>query len=739
MNINDDELKGLYKEVYALLSDNRLKEAIEKLKAAHDENGIPRTALDEIETNYQYMLQYMRQGITDPQQKVIYTRLLRQTFELLDDVYTTRLYNTSAQYYFTVQRSKSMALQAIDYETYLHKLLDCSDELSISRLSQDNDLFTATAQRREETLNKLFLAIWTSHRWTSQQAGQINEYLTSERLSTIDLCLVVSAVTLGLTQLFDANKLLWLFEAACHTHIEVNQRAMIGLAITLSLHHERIGLYPALQLQYQSFIEEASNRHQLETIYLQLLQSGETEKVSKRIREDIFPKMMDGVNKIQQIISQSDESSLFDNDLNPEWEKALETSDFTDRIKEMSELQSAGADVYMSTFEQMKRNVFFNDLYNWFLPFDADNSHVIKCFRTASPDFIDLLNIHLGNGILCNSDKYSFCLLLSMIEPQSSSPLAHLVSKQLKGMKQDSDMDRMLKAQTAKPEVVSRQYIFDLYRFHKLYRYRHDFYNPFDNLNSAIAHAPYRTLLEEQPFHQAIAHFHFDKGDYNQAIERYQSIIQTGEADAEIYQRIAFCYQKKGDWDNAIRYYLQADALNANHIWTLQHLAGCYRGKRMYTEAVELYRQIEQSTPEDTKLMSIIGGCLSETGEYEEALRYFFKADYLKNGSIQTWRAIAWCLFMQEKWSQAEKYYAKISQSHQSSATDFLNIGHLWLVQGEMAKAIESYTHSLRLMDERNEQGVTGFRELFLKDKAILLAKGVAAHDIPLLLDAINA
>ena len=39
-----------------------------------------------------------------------------------------------------------------------------------------------------------------------------------------------------------------------------------------------------------------------------------------------------------------------ENDLNPDWEKAFESSGLGDKIREMNELQLEGADVYMSTF-----------------------------------------------------------------------------------------------------------------------------------------------------------------------------------------------------------------------------------------------------------------------------------------------------------------------------------------------------------------------------------------------------
>lgn len=46
-------------------------------------------------------------------------------------------------------------------------------------------------------------------------------------------------------------------------------------------------------------------------------------------------------------------------DLNPEWENWIDKSGITDKLREMGELQMEGADVYMSTFSQLKQFPFF--------------------------------------------------------------------------------------------------------------------------------------------------------------------------------------------------------------------------------------------------------------------------------------------------------------------------------------------------------------------------------------------
>ncbi|MDE7154851.1 MAG: hypothetical protein K2N79_01010, partial [Muribaculaceae bacterium] len=61
---------------------------------------------------------------------------------------------------------------------------------------------------------------------------------------------------------------------------------------------------------------------------------------------------------------------------NPEWMEVLEKSGVADRLKEMTEIQEEGGDVFMSTFSNLKNYTFFNEISNWFLPFPAESSGV---------------------------------------------------------------------------------------------------------------------------------------------------------------------------------------------------------------------------------------------------------------------------------------------------------------------------------------------------------------------------
>ena len=75
-------------ETYALLAERRLKDAFGKLAVLITElqDWLSRDKLNEMETAYKYMIQYMLDGVDDPERKRIYDHLGVAAYVLTDRV-----------------------------------------------------------------------------------------------------------------------------------------------------------------------------------------------------------------------------------------------------------------------------------------------------------------------------------------------------------------------------------------------------------------------------------------------------------------------------------------------------------------------------------------------------------------------------------------------------------------------------------------------------------------------------
>ena len=732
--MNEKTINEQYAYIRTLLEDQRLKEALMQLESllwqCPDWNL--RTQLEQLQTSYKYMLDYMRQGVNDPERWNVYRKLLADTWSIADQSRLLMLDNASSRYYHEVRRTpRTDGLAAYDLKKLLHILESFNDDLAVSGLLSEAKTLEVM-KRHEDTLKSLFLKGWTNSSWNSQEEEDAKAMLASEQLSVDDLCLFISAIMLSLMECFDLRKIMWLLDAYIHPNINVRQRALVSLVIIFHIHRNRLNLYTDLLKRVDLIAEDPIFQKDVARIYQQMLLCQETEKIDKKMREEIIPEMLKNASSMRDTRFGIEENEEENNDKNPDWEEAIEKSGLGDKLREMNELQLEGADVYMSTFAGLKSYPFFREVHNWFYPFTKQQSDVHNMLESKTNEKNSLLDILLQSGFFSNSDKYSlFFTIQQLPKSQQDMMLSQLNEQQVAELTDKSNADT-LKKFFERPGTVSNQYLHDLYRFFKLSVRRHEFRDIFKE-KLDLHHIPaLKNVLYWDEILFPIADFYIKKERWNEAIEIYEeleAIEALNENAAECYQKLGFAFQKQRKYAAAIDAYLKADTLKPDNIWTNRHLATCYRLNRNYQTALTYYKKVEEVAPNDTNVTFYIGSCLTELGLNEEALNYFFKLDFMENNSIRAWRGIGWCSFIGLKYEQAIKYYEKIID-HKPLAIDFMNAGHVAWVMGDIQKAAIFYGKAITISNSREQ-----FLEMFHKDEGRLLKQGIREEDIPLMLD----
>ncbi|OKZ02722.1 tetratricopeptide repeat protein [Bacteroides sp. 44_46] len=731
--MNEQAIQEQYQHIVSLLEQKRLKEAQIQLEAFlwNCNDWTLRNRLEQAKVSYQYMLQYMRQGVNDPERQKLYRQLLAETRELAEQARISLLDEVSTHYYHALHKNKRNMAAGYGMSSWLKVLESFPDDMAVCQLMPDNKQSLDSAlQRHEETAQYLFLTTWGNSGWTAEEEQEARMYLESELLPVNDLCLFTGAVLLSLMECFDPRKFSWLLDAATHADTQVSQRALVIIAIVLHIHPNRLWLYPELEARLSLLNEDGSFGKQLNRVYIQLLRSQETEKIDKKMREEIIPEMMKNVS-IMRNMKYGFEENMDEDDRNPDWEKAFEESGLGDKIREMNELQLEGADVYMSTFAQLKSYPFFQNPHNWFYPFDMQHSGIIREFGLKPTGDNAILSLILQSGFFCNSDKYSLCFTMAHIpQAQRNMMLSQMTSQDLNEL-MDESKSSGLRQYAQRPDVISNQYIHDLYRFFKLSQRRHEFRDIFKEEIALHRIPALKDILRKPELLVTIADFHFRKEHPAEALGIYQEVIDMNYADADIFQKTGYCLQKEKRYKEAISAYRKADVLKPDHIWTIRHLATCYRQLRDFASALEYYRKVEAMQPENRNVTFFISSCLAEQERYEEALQCFFKLDLMENDCIKAWRAIGWCSFVSGKSEQAMRYYEKVL-ALKPIATDYLNAGHVALRLGNMEKAAELYGKAASESGNRET-----FLDMFDKDKETLIKLGIDENDIPLIRDLV--
>lgn len=196
---------------------------------------------------------------------------------------------------------------------------------------------------------------------------------------------------------------------------EIRLRALCGALMALSMYNERISLSSAINLQIDSLKENPAFCSDTRNLFLQFIKSRETERISKKFTEELLPEMMKISPSLYKKIKPEELMNDIDAlDKNPEWQDILDKAGITDKLKELTNLQMEGADIFMSTFANLKSFAFFNEPGNWLLPFSTEHTALSQVFTNDGTD-ANFKKIIGMSHFLCNSDKYSFCLSLTHV------------------------------------------------------------------------------------------------------------------------------------------------------------------------------------------------------------------------------------------------------------------------------------------------------------------------------------
>ena len=255
--MNEQAIQEQYQHIVALLKQQRLKEAQSQLEAFLWNSGDwpLRNRLEQAQTSYQYMLQYMRQGIDDPERQKLYRQILTETWEVADQARLSLLDGVSTHYYHSLRNNRERLPKEYNIAALQKVLESFPDDLAVCQLMPDNQGLDALLQRHEQTAQVLFLSTWSNSDWSTEDEQQAKGLLESEMLPVNDLCLFTSAVMLSLMECFDTRKFSWLLNAVTHANTQVNQRALVGIAFALLFHPTRLSLSPSQSARLDSIVD----------------------------------------------------------------------------------------------------------------------------------------------------------------------------------------------------------------------------------------------------------------------------------------------------------------------------------------------------------------------------------------------------------------------------------------------------------------------------------------------------
>lgn len=697
--MSPSEVNRKIKEVHGYIEDRQLKHAIDSVKELNEmqHNWSISEKVDELETNYKYMLHYLVEGKGDPEQNKIYDKLFRDIYSITDDAAENLLIRESSSIFFERERLMNVRTP-ISIDEYKDIIIKQADTFSFLELLEDGPEKESRKKQNaavhENSLSDMFYAVFVSPRANSDLIKSLNSFIDDGIIPVNDKCMLISALTLNIMQRFDAAKVLFMLDICRSSEVEIATRAITGIIPIFQMYRKRWHLYPECIDRLKLLSDDAEFTRRFMTTILGFIQAHETEKITKRLTEEIIPEMMKLSPMIGKKIKLDEwmgESGL--DEKNPEWQKILDESGLTDKLQEFSNLQLEGADVFHSTFSNLKNYPFFREMSNWFLPFDPQHSSLQRMFSNQQ-EGNQLIETMLSSSLICNSDKYSLSFSIMMMPEQYRSMMINQLGAEGDEIKNMQEEELTLKPYQ-KEETVIKQYIQDLYRFFKLYPRNSDFTDIFNLPLNYHEIEAFQSIVMHSRHMEKIALYYFEKNNFPEALSAYNMLAEIAPAKSEVWQKIGFCKQMMADIRGALDAYLHADLIEDNNTWLLNRIAHCYRVLKDANTALEYYRRLEQFRPDDLNIQLNIGHCYLELKQYDEALNYYFKVELIDSNNTRAWRSIAWCAFLSRKFDIAQRYYSRILDN-KPNTHDFLNAGHVELCLSNNRYAVKLYEQSLK-------------------------------------------
>lgn len=686
----------LYKRTINKLDERHLGEALELLQELANVLGDWKL-LDEVadvNSAYGLLLYYMEQGNNDPAREQQHTNFIATCYNIAEK---------AAQTERALVTGISARMRSIS------EILKDMENLELKNITSEP--CEEDANKHVELYTELFNASYDSFLWNDEAAAQAQEVIDSALIAENDKILMTSGLFINCLQAFDARKIIFFadnYSTATSSMLRI--RMLVAVAFTLYTYRNRLFAYPVITSKLKDLCNNPRFTIDMQNLQKLIIESLSTHEVDRKMREEIIPAMLKshnfnpekfGIDSLEEI-----------SESNPEWKN------FEQQVGKLAELEAAGADIYYSTFSTLKRYPFFNNAANWLYPFEENHPGIPKQIRKTG--LKGIANALLKSDVLCDSDKYSFCMLTT----QMTDGQVNMIISQLPEM---GGYDTAI-AQTS--ESTCRNYLRNLFRFFYLYSGKSKPANPFETDMSLLDCNELAEAFKDKTEINKISAYAIKKGKYDMAISFLLLSETKGFADSEVYQELGFCYQKKKSYFDAIAAYEKANALSGDSKWTLQHLAQTNRIVGNYKDALNYYRLLETAKGEDAKIAFRCGECLVHLESYDDAMHEFFKAEYLDPDMTAATRAIAWCSILTDDIKQARKYYDKLLLKEEQGE-DLLNAGHAAWIDGDTKAAVELYSRAYAELK----------REEFLKrmqsDKEILKTHGISNYDITFMSDIV--
>lgn len=727
-------------EIYIpLIAKHNVGKALRAMKETIAEDKLPGYIVaryEDVKNDYRLMQDAMMRGLRDDKIDEVYADIMRKVYGASLDVLIeekVKRYSSFAYARVSAQQTEAHpdAVRTV-LEAYVQDMAMMAFEPESTRKAKMEKL---TADHHAY-MKQLFNALLVAPMWNDRRAADFADLLLSPTIDRDDALLLVSAVMLATMNVNDPYKWDMLAEVYVRATDKVlKMRALVGWVLSLPYDPRGPRLFPFVQERIKVMLADKTTLKQMLDMQMQMLFCCNADADNEEIQRNIMPTLIKNTNLQMTrlgIVEKEDDPMKDIMDPNAA-ERDME--EMERKYRKMMDMQKQGSDIYFGGFSKMKTFPFFNDLCNWFAPFNAAHPALGAAReRLAGSTFLNNL---MENGPFCDSDKYSFALAIAQIMDRMPDNVKEMLNS-------DATFGPTVsKDEQEDPAYICRSYLQSLYRFFRLYRSKRDFLNPFildeleDNDGNALF-LSYKLLACPEMEENAVALCGFLLKRKMMRELMSMAICFKSSQNPRLVRFLALVPMTDGKWQEA--YDLFASVSEDQHTEeSLRGMAHCCMSLKRFGEAVAIYRRLLAMHPDsfsyqlnlavclmssdafsscgDVASSSSCGDASSSCGDVacscgddasscgaassldgkvevrpnkvvEEGTKLLYKLDYEHPNNANVRRVLAWCMMLQGHFDKAIDIYMRLLSQPDAVSADRLNAAYAHWLSRDVARAV---------------------------------------------------
>ncbi len=525
--------------------------------------------LNRIASTYSFLLRFLREGHPDPLRNVQLNEVKEDLLDLSEYIYYKENEKDSPDLFYT--RARLAAFSGLNFSEALGRYLSADSARQLTGPESEDYRKSLTAQNM--ALKDIFSIVWTLPPGKSRDLTSIVNVATDSDISFSLRGVLVGALIMNLLQAYDRAKFNALLTIESKAESEkIKARALVGIALVLDRYPERISRDENLRNRFETMADDLTFYTRMREVIFSLAKARGAVNYLQKMQKDLFPDIRKfGPDFLKNIKNEEGEIDLEKLEDNPEWSKMMEKTGMEKKLRRLTNMQSSGADMMLSMFEQSSRNSFFNEIDSWFRPFAEWEVELMGLPEEMHP-FLEVFSLNPG---ICDSDKFAMVSNMQRM-PESARNLLRSTFEAQAAELTEEVKSMMLHTSTPEFDVETYNYARTLFRFFNFFRAKREFENPFDHAQKFRNWPFIGNILAEEEIMSAVGEYYYRQGFYKDAIDVYSLLEEyevTDEWKAFCKQKIGSAQEKTALQKDALATFIDAFSLAPEDEWIARKIA----------------------------------------------------------------------------------------------------------------------------------------------------------------------